>query len=218
MKWIKWIFYLRAVAYDRMRLFKWIFRLWKILLENSTRRLLENSFCQWKMRILVLKKLRKLVGFQILSSNSSSQNVLFNLLPRLTFIKWKEDTFRPYSIDLIPVLRRISQRMLEEAFYYLLSVSESRKHERFLASLPTSQPITVKLEGKEDPVSISPQQLKRTRKAPLDTRRTACRCVYVFLIIPFSYFSTGTIFVRVKDAFVPLTTISREELRCVMTN
>jgi hypothetical protein len=170
--------HLRAICFYHRTLSRRLFELLKLLLRHSSRRLLEKCLQRWKLWLLLIKKLRRLVLLlcPALASHLSKE-IFFRLMPRVAFLHWKACTFR--TVDLSPVLERIRLRVLEEAFYFLWRLSEKLKHERLLASLPTRAP-TLEVAPIEVPTAPAASPLrtpKKTRKAALDTWRTPCRCV-----------------------------------------
>lgn len=59
--WWKATLHLRAWAFYRRNLLMRMMQQWKLLLENSAKRLLAQCFSRWKLYLLLMKKLRKLV-------------------------------------------------------------------------------------------------------------------------------------------------------------
>lgn len=60
--WWRVTLHLRAAEFYRRNLLVRMMRSWKLLLENSSKRLLLNYFQRWKLYLLLLTKLRKLVS------------------------------------------------------------------------------------------------------------------------------------------------------------
>lgn len=168
MKWKENIKIIKIILYYKKKLIFKYFNLFKKYYSYLLQNILNNYFNKWKLYLLLLKKLKKL-------------EYIYQLLPRISFLKWKKLTFDPYLINISEVLNRMNQRTKEEIFYYLLNLSEKLKHERLLSSLPIHIPANITESQQEIVESIiepSPQKImKKPRKAPLDNRRTACRCV-----------------------------------------
>jgi hypothetical protein len=78
------------------------------------------------------------------------------------------------------VLEAIRLRTLREVFAYLRDTADRRQDERLLAGLPVPSTGSVLPESIPTMQPTPPRQRKSTRKAPLDTSRPSCICVYVF--------------------------------------
>jgi len=127
------------------------------VLKDSRLKSLFKYFELWKKWLRIIHILRKL-GF------------LERYFPYLAFCRWKKLTFDAYNVDMSPVLRRMEYRVKETVFAYLRDTADEMADARLLAGLPKQS----------DSVPPSPKQRsgRSTRKAPLDTRRPTCACVW----------------------------------------